>query len=201
VSSGLCWSEALIRQLEDPEERNEYVAALVRARLATLIRSLRAERGLSQKQFAEEIGTTQSVISRIEDPEYGKLSLQTVFEVAAALGLPVFIDLPEWEDWFRMMEHGSPMTLHRRSFDAKRLIDAAHEPAPHRHLTTPEDAPAQARANTGPMIVYGDPSEPFASAASAEPGVLKMGQGQDQRARQYGYTEQGSVGLASLLEA
>ena len=123
MTSGSPWSETFIRQIADNEVRNEYVAGLVRARIASLIRALREQpsRNWSQAELAEKMGTSQSAVSRIEDPDYGKLSLQTLFAVAAAFKLPLFVDLPEWEDWFRLMEHGSALRLHRRSFDIERL--------------------------------------------------------------------------------
>jgi len=73
------------------------------------------------------MGKPQSVISRLEDPDYGKLSMQTVFEVAAAFGLPVYIDMPEWEEWFRLIDDMSEASLKRRKYDADRLAAPTQE--------------------------------------------------------------------------
>lgn len=43
--------------------------------------------GLSQKELAERVGTTQSVISRLEDADYGGHSLSMLQRIAEALGL------------------------------------------------------------------------------------------------------------------
>ena len=122
---GLPWSEDFIRQIEEPDIRHELVRDQVRTRLALLIRALRDQdgRGWSQAELGARMGKPQSVVSRIEDPDYGKLSLQTLFEVAEAFGLPLWVDLPEWDEWLRRIREVEVSRLHRTSFNAKDLID------------------------------------------------------------------------------
>jgi transcriptional regulator with XRE-family HTH domain len=118
-------SRSFLAELEDDELRDGFVADHVRTRLALLIRSLREQRGWSQTDLAHAMGTTQSVVSRLEDPDYGKLTLRTLFEVAAAFKLPLYIDMPDWEEWFDLMSDMSSRNLQRDSFDAERLAAAA----------------------------------------------------------------------------
>lgn len=125
---GLPWSEAYIEQITDPEDRREFVRDQVRTRFALLIRALREQEGRewSQTELGRHMGgKPQSVVSRIEDPDYGKLSLTTMFEVAEAFDLPLWIDIPEWEEWLRRMRDVEATRLHRQSFDADRLIAQA----------------------------------------------------------------------------
>jgi len=70
---------------EDPERTAALNAARVHAEVARMIYELRTQAGLSQQQLAEAIGTTQSVISRLEDEEYEGHSMSMLNRIACAL--------------------------------------------------------------------------------------------------------------------
>jgi transcriptional regulator with XRE-family HTH domain len=63
------------------------------------LRELRKEAGLSQRALAQRVGTTASVICRLEDEEYGGHSLDTLRRIAAVFGMRVEVqfipDLPD----------------------------------------------------------------------------------------------------------
>ncbi len=73
----------------------ERLAALERARandqLARKIVALRTEAGLSQRQLARRVGTTASVICRLEDADYEGHSLAMLNRIATALNRRVEI--------------------------------------------------------------------------------------------------------------
>lgn len=52
--------------------------------IASQIYNLRVQTGLSQKEFAKAVGTTQSVISRLEDADYKGHSLKMLWRIAGA---------------------------------------------------------------------------------------------------------------------
>ncbi len=57
----------------------------------SFIASMRIEAGLSQRQLAQRVGTTASVICRLEDAEYEGHSLAMLNRIAAALNRRVEI--------------------------------------------------------------------------------------------------------------
>ncbi len=69
----------------DPKRQAAVEAERVNAQVARMIHDLRTEAGLTQKQLAETVGTTQSVISRLEDADYEGHSLTMLTRIAAAL--------------------------------------------------------------------------------------------------------------------
>ena len=125
MHSGLPYSKELVAQLSEKAVRDEFVADQVRSRIAMLIRTLREqeERGWSQTELGRRMGKPPNVVSRLENPDYGKMGLQTLLEVAAAFDLPLLVDMPEWEDWFVRISGVSKQDLSRRSYHAHDLIE------------------------------------------------------------------------------
>jgi transcriptional regulator with XRE-family HTH domain len=75
------------------EGKPERMALLRQARLdadvAQKVYDLRTEAGLTQRQLAERVGTTASVICRLEDAAYEGHSLSLLQRIAAAVGRQV----------------------------------------------------------------------------------------------------------------
>jgi len=70
---------------ENPEQVAAYEEELANAELARKIYDLRSKAGLSQRQLAKLVGTTASVICRLEDADYEGHSLAMLRRIAAAL--------------------------------------------------------------------------------------------------------------------
>ena len=70
---------------DDPERKASVEAERVNAKVARLIYTMRTDAGLTQRQLAELVGTTQSVISRLEDSDYDGHSLTMFHRIAEAL--------------------------------------------------------------------------------------------------------------------
>jgi predicted transcriptional regulator len=78
---------------EDQELRDMIAVETVNARVARLIYDARNKAGLTQKQLAKLVGTTQSVIARLEDADYEGHSLNMLNRIATALNKRVDIRL------------------------------------------------------------------------------------------------------------
>jgi predicted transcriptional regulator len=84
------WNDIKAQRAQSPERHHGYNRAGQAIRLATELRALREKRGLSQRQLAELVGTTQSAIARLEGGRISP-SLPTLDRIAAALGAEVTI--------------------------------------------------------------------------------------------------------------
>jgi len=87
------------------EGKPDRLAALEQARanddVARKIAALRAEAGLSQRQLAKLVGTTASVICRLEDANYEGHSLAMLQRIAAAMDRRVEIRFVQAEKHLR----------------------------------------------------------------------------------------------------
>jgi transcriptional regulator with XRE-family HTH domain len=82
----------------DPEMESLLESAYGNAKVGEQIYKLREEVGLTQRELAERVQTTASVISRLEDADYDKPSLTMLRRIAAALNHRVevvFVPLDE----------------------------------------------------------------------------------------------------------
>ena len=70
---------------DDAKRKTSLEEERLSAQVARTIHQMRHESGLTQKQLADLIGTTQSVISRLEDADYEGHSLSMVSRIAEAL--------------------------------------------------------------------------------------------------------------------
>lgn len=86
------WDEIKRRRGEVPgEARLEVEHDLA---LGQLIYDMRTDAGLSQRALAERMGTTQSVISRLEEGGGARNRLDTLARVAVALGRHLVVSFP-----------------------------------------------------------------------------------------------------------
>lgn len=70
---------------DDPEFKQHYQEAHINVTVAQLIYDARQEAGLTQTELAKLVGTTQSVISQLEDADYEGHSLNMLNRIATVL--------------------------------------------------------------------------------------------------------------------
>jgi predicted transcriptional regulator len=78
---------------EDPELQEMVRESSLNAQVSQIIYDARKQAGLTQQQLADLVGTTQSVIARLEDADYEGHSLSILARIAAALNQKVEIKM------------------------------------------------------------------------------------------------------------
>jgi transcriptional regulator with XRE-family HTH domain len=91
--------------------RDGYLQSHVRGGIAYQIRALRTKIGLSQVEFAEATGKKQSTISRLENTEYGKVSVQTLLDIACATDVALLVRFVDYSLFLRTTADMSPQAL------------------------------------------------------------------------------------------
>lgn len=81
--------------------RRAFAAQVRRIDLAILVLEMREQAGLSQEELAERVGTTQSVIARLEDAEYQGQSLRMLERIASACGVGLKLHAAKEPAWDR----------------------------------------------------------------------------------------------------
>ena len=71
--------------IKQAEFEREYEDTLTRVDAAQLIYDMRTKAGLSQRELAKRVGTTASVICRLEDADYEGHTITMVRRIATAL--------------------------------------------------------------------------------------------------------------------
>lgn len=87
-------SSKLINELRESKEyRDAYVAAHVRNGIAFQLRTMRCGRGWDQKELAARLGNVklQPVVSRYENPDYGRFSVSTLLDLAKAFDVALVV--------------------------------------------------------------------------------------------------------------
>ena len=80
------WNDLRDRRMKSPAARAGYEQARAAYEVGRMVRELRAARGLTRRELAERMGTTQSVVGRLEAGG-SRPTIVTLERVAHALGL------------------------------------------------------------------------------------------------------------------
>jgi transcriptional regulator with XRE-family HTH domain len=89
----------LAKNVSDKKYRETFVESHIRNGVAFQIRAMRDMRGWTQKELAKRADTKQEAISRLENPDYGRFTLETlrrlasVFDVALTVRFVPFSEL------------------------------------------------------------------------------------------------------------
>ena len=85
----------LDKEMKSPRFADVFSKKLNRNRLAEQIAALREKQGWTQAELARKVGTTQSGIARLENPNYRNYSLKILDRVATVLKARLVVGLEE----------------------------------------------------------------------------------------------------------
>jgi hypothetical protein len=109
-------NKGLIRKLISSKTfRDSYVHEYVRNGIPFQIRAMREDRRWTQGELGVAAGKPRNVITRLEDPNYGKLTIKTLLEMASAFDVALLIKFIPFSRLLREYDDTSPAALTARS--------------------------------------------------------------------------------------
>lgn len=113
-------------EFKDKETRRIYVDDFLNASIATQIKVLREQRGLTQAQLAELAEMRQERISVLEDVDYSSWTINVLRRIAEALDLRLSVKFESFGSFLHEFETFGRKSLERASFDD----DPTFQPSP-----------------------------------------------------------------------
>jgi hypothetical protein len=110
-------SKKLLERLQRKAYRHAYLAEHVRRGIAYQIRALRDQRKWKQGMFAKMLGKPQSVACRLEDPDYGKVTIQTLLEVANVFDVALEVRFVRYSSFIRNTRDVSVVSMRLPEFN------------------------------------------------------------------------------------
>jgi hypothetical protein len=95
-------AKGLARRLTDKEFHDSYTASQLKSSLAEQIKALRGD--MSQQEFGKLLGKPQSVVSRLEELHYGKVTIQTLLDIAAKLDVVLAVQFVSRRTYRQLMD-------------------------------------------------------------------------------------------------
>jgi len=100
--------------------RDAYVKAHLQQGLAFQIKEMRLDRKLTQSQLAKALKLGgQSAVARLEDPSYGRMSLNTLLKVAAFFDVALITKMVPYSRFLAETRDVSPKALVAESFESE----------------------------------------------------------------------------------
>ena len=104
----------LAEQLKSPDFAEKFRKAGEAWDIAIQLASLRKKSGLSQKELAKRVGTSQQQISRLESPSYEGHSLSMLRRVAEVLGATIRVEIQhKKQQTFSLPIVAEPQSIYR----------------------------------------------------------------------------------------
>jgi transcriptional regulator with XRE-family HTH domain len=153
----------MIEKLKNKEYRDAFAAEHIDTGIPFQIRALREQKGRewTQKKLGIRTGMAQETISRIEDPNYGKLTLKTLKRLASAFDVALMVRFVPFSVLVNWESSLTSASLEAASFDKDFYSDATgREIAASEETETTVDSKqiilAKETSSTGKVILLKD---------------------------------------------
>ena len=138
----------LFESIKDRGYRSAFVQERVRSSVALQIRALREQRNkITQRQLGHALGMAQTWVSKLENPEYGKMSVATLLRLAEAFNTDLEIKFRPFSTTIDTLSTQGPEYFRVPGFEeeksdieAKLQREEAAAAAPQSGLHWPADA-------------------------------------------------------------
>ncbi|MFZ2445468.1 MAG: helix-turn-helix transcriptional regulator [Syntrophobacteraceae bacterium] len=107
----------LFNKLKNKKYRAAYAAGHTKTIVPFQIRTLREQRGWSQTKLAQLAKTTQAAISRLEDPDYGNISISTLLKLAACFDNALLVKFVPFSKFLSEYADKSAEALTSKTFE------------------------------------------------------------------------------------
>ena len=107
----------IVSKLRRKQYRRAYVEANIAHGIAHQIRTMREQRGMTQSALAKRLKTTQTIVSRLEDPSYGRYTLSSLLRVTHAFDVALLVKFVSFPKFLNETADKSPRGLFADSFD------------------------------------------------------------------------------------
>lgn len=92
MKRGKTFSEYISSYYKDkPEQKDAFYKELLSLSIGEEIKELRLSKGLTQKEFANLIGSSQSAVARLENSGYNSYSLKTLLKISNSMEMELVI--------------------------------------------------------------------------------------------------------------
>lgn len=105
------------RRIKNPHARKAHVEAEVLNGISHQIRILRQQRKWTQAELARRLNTSQTVVSRLEDPSYGRWNVRTLLELSNAFDVGLFVRFMPFAKFLTATADISRENLEAESYD------------------------------------------------------------------------------------
>lgn len=121
--------EKTFRRLHSKRARVAFVESELVNGLSHQIRILRQQRGWTQAQLSKRLGTTQGVVSRLEDASYGRYSIKTLLQLASTFDAGLLVRFLPFSQFVPFTWNTNPERFEASAFEQEigniRFVDVS----------------------------------------------------------------------------